>query len=74
MNELLLKFCNFVFGKHSQNALSRKWILLVDMVIVIGAYFAAIANVVCSVSLSNRIPSLKNLRWLVAVCRLQRHP
>jgi len=43
MNELLLKFCNFVFGKHSQNALSRKWILLVDMVIVIGAYFAAIA-------------------------------
>ena len=42
MNNILLRFCNFVFGKHRQNALSRKWILLVDMAIVIGAYFVAI--------------------------------
>lgn len=42
MRDLILRFCNFVFGKHSQNTLSRQWILLVDMVIVLLAYFLAI--------------------------------
>jgi len=42
LHDLILRFCNFIFGKRYQNALSRKWILFVDMVIVILSYFAAI--------------------------------
>ena len=42
MRDLILRFCNFIFGKRYQNALSRQWILLVDMVIVILSYFVAI--------------------------------
>ena len=41
MRKLITQFCNFIFGKHKNNTLPRVWILAVDMVIVIVAYFIA---------------------------------
>ena len=41
MRTLITRFCNFIFGKHKNNTLPRVWILAVDMVIVIVAYFIA---------------------------------
>ena len=38
---LLLKLCNFIFGKHKSNTLPRYWILIVDMTIVFAAYMLA---------------------------------
>ena len=42
MNKLITQFCNFIFGKHKNNTLPRRWILFADMVIVIFAYAIAI--------------------------------
>ena len=42
MKKLVINFCNFIFGKHKTNTLPRYWILIVDMVIVIVAYFITI--------------------------------
>ena len=41
MYRILTKFCNFIFGKHKTNTLPRRWILAVDMLIVIFAYIVA---------------------------------
>ena len=40
IREFLLRFCNFIFGKHKSNTLPRYWILVVDMAIVAIAYIA----------------------------------
>ena len=42
MYKLISQFCNFIFGKHKSNTLPRRWILAVDMLIVILAYVLAI--------------------------------
>ena len=42
MYKLIIQFCNFIFGKHKSNTLPRRWILAVDMLIVILAYVLAI--------------------------------
>ena len=42
MYKLIIKFCNFIFGKHKSNTLPRKWILAVDMMIVVFAFVLAI--------------------------------
>ena len=42
MRKFITQFCNFIFGKHKNNTLPRAWILAVDMIIVIVAYFIAI--------------------------------
>ena len=42
MYKLITQFCNFIFGKHKSNTLPRRWILAVDMMIVILAYVLAI--------------------------------
>ena len=42
MYKLIIQFCNFIFGKHKSNTLPRRWILAVDMMIVILAYVLAI--------------------------------
>ena len=42
MYKLISQFCNFIFGKHKSNTLPRRWILAVDMMIVILAYVLAI--------------------------------
>ena len=42
MRKLIIRFCNFIFGKHKNNTLPRYWILAVDMIIVIAAYVVAL--------------------------------
>ena len=42
MRNLIIHFCNFIFGKHKNNTLPRYWILAVDMLIVILAYIVAL--------------------------------
>ena len=42
MKKMILRFCNFIFGKHKNNTLPRYWILTVDMIIVIIAYIVAL--------------------------------
>ena len=42
MRKIITQFCNFIFGKYKNNTLPRVWILAVDMIIVILAYFVAI--------------------------------
>ncbi len=42
MKKLIIRFCNFIFGKHKNNTLPRYWILAVDMIIVIVAYIVAL--------------------------------
>jgi len=42
MKTLALRFCNFIFGKHSSNTLPRFWILLADMLIVMLAYIISL--------------------------------
>jgi len=42
MYKLIIKFCNFIFGKHKSNTLPRRWILAVDMMIVVFAFVLAI--------------------------------
>ena len=42
MRKLIIRFCNFIFGKHKNNTLPRVWILAADMAIVIASYFIAI--------------------------------
>ena len=42
MRKLIIRFCNFIFGKHKNNTLPRYWILAVDMIIVIVAYIVAL--------------------------------
>jgi len=69
MHDLLLKLCNFVFGQHSKNALSRKWILLVDMIIVIVAYFSAIFMLSFETTMSIVIFDASRI-WLVPVVYL----
>ena len=39
---MIIRFCNFIFGKHKSNTLPRHWILAVDMLIVIFAYVVAL--------------------------------
>ena len=41
MRKIITQFCNFIFGKHKNNTLPRRWILAVDMLIVIFAYIVA---------------------------------
>jgi len=41
MRKLIIRFCNFIFGKHKNNTLPRVWILAADMAIVIFAYVIA---------------------------------
>ena len=42
MKTLIIRFCNFIFGKHKSNTLPRFWILAVDMIIVFAAYIVAL--------------------------------
>ena len=42
MRKIIIKFCDFVFGKHKNNTLPRYWILAADMCIVIFAYVIAV--------------------------------
>ena len=42
MRKLIIRFCNFIFGKHKNNTLPRYWILTVDMIIVVIAYAIAL--------------------------------
>ena len=42
MKKLIIRFCNFIFGKHKNNTLPRYWILTVDMIIVVIAYAIAL--------------------------------
>ena len=42
MRKLIIRFCDFIFGKHKNNTLPRYWILAVDMLIVIIAYTIAL--------------------------------
>ena len=42
MRKIITQFCNFIFGKYKNNTLPRVWVLAVDMIIVILAYFVAI--------------------------------
>jgi FlaA1/EpsC-like NDP-sugar epimerase len=42
MKKMIIRFCNFIFGKHKNNTLPRYWILTVDMIIVIIAYVVAL--------------------------------
>ena len=42
MRILIKRFCDFIFGKHSNNTMPRIWILAVDMTIVILAYVLAV--------------------------------
>ena len=42
MNSLILRFCNFIFGRHKSGSLPRRWILAADMFVVIMAYVMAI--------------------------------
>ena len=42
MRNLIIRFCNFIFGKHKNNTLPRYWILAVDMLIVFAAYIVAL--------------------------------
>ena len=42
MRKIITQFCNFIFGKYKSNTLPRVWVLAVDMIIVILAYFVAI--------------------------------
>ncbi|MCQ2304281.1 MAG: polysaccharide biosynthesis protein [Bacteroidales bacterium] len=41
MRKLVIKFCDFIFGKQSNGSLPRFWILVFDMVIVIASYLMA---------------------------------
>ena len=41
MKKLVIKFCDFIFGKQSNGSLSRTWILIFDMFIVIASYLMA---------------------------------
>lgn len=41
MRKLIIKFCNFIFGKQFNGSLPRVWILIFDMVIVIASYLMA---------------------------------
>ena len=41
MRKLVIKFCDFIFGKQSNGSLPRAWILVFDMVIVIASYLMA---------------------------------
>ena len=38
MRSLLLKLCNFLFGKQANNSLPRYWVLLFDLVVIFFAY------------------------------------
>lgn len=42
MRKIIVRFCNFIFGKHKNNTLPRYWILAVDMIIVVLAYIFAL--------------------------------
>ena len=42
MRKLIIRFCNFIFGKHKNNTLPRYWILTADMFIVVIAYAIAL--------------------------------
>ena len=42
MKKLIIRICNFIFGKHKNNTLPRYWILTVDMIIVVVAYVVAL--------------------------------
>ena len=42
MRNLIIRICNFIFGKHKNNTLPRYWILTVDMIIVFAAYIVAL--------------------------------
>jgi len=42
MYTLIIRFCNFIFGKHTSNTLPRIWILAADMVIVFASYIVAL--------------------------------
>ena len=41
MRKIIIRFCNFIFGKHKNNTLPRVWILAADMTIVIVAFVIA---------------------------------
>ena len=41
MRKIIMRFCDFVFGRHKNNTLPRIWILAVDMALVIIAYVIA---------------------------------
>ncbi len=42
MPKIIKRFCDYIFGKHSNNTIPRIWILAVDMAIVIVAYVLAV--------------------------------
>lgn len=41
MRKLVIKFCDFIFGKQSNGSLPRAWVLVFDMIIVIASYLMA---------------------------------
>ena len=41
MRKLIIKFCDFIFGKQSNSSLPRAWVLVFDMIIVIVSYIMA---------------------------------
>ena len=41
MRKLVIKFCDFIFGKQSNGSLPRAWVLVFDMIIVVASYFMA---------------------------------
>ena len=41
MRKLVIKFCDFIFGKQSNSSLPRVWIMVLDMIIVIASYLMA---------------------------------
>lgn len=41
MRKIVIKICDVIFGKQSDNSISRNWILFFDMIIVIASYLMA---------------------------------
>ncbi len=41
MKKIVIKICDFIFGKQSNGSLPRAWVLVFDMIIIIVSYFMA---------------------------------
>ena len=65
MRKLVIRFCNFIFGKHKNNTLPRGWILAADMVIVIVAF--VLANLLLFYDYLPNITINWKQTWLVPV-------
>ena len=63
MRKLITRVCNFIFGKHKNNTLPRRWILAVDMVIVLLAYI--LANLMLYYDLLPHVTIVWKKLWLL---------